>query len=45
VDAGWDVLVLEDGEPLFSRRCVDEQGARYIAESFKQDYIRTDSRT
>jgi hypothetical protein len=22
--AGWDVMVLEDGEPLFSRRCVDE---------------------
>jgi len=39
--AGWDVMILEDGEPLFSRRCVDERGARYVAESFKQDLIRT----
>jgi hypothetical protein len=23
-DAGWDVMILEDGEPLFSRRCADE---------------------
>jgi hypothetical protein len=41
VGAGWDVMVLEDGEPLFSRRCVDEKGARYVAESFKQDLLRT----
>jgi len=27
-EAGWDVMVLEDGEPLFSRRCFDERGAR-----------------
>jgi hypothetical protein len=39
--AGWDVMVLEDDEPLFSRRCVDEQGARYVAESFRQDLLRT----
>jgi hypothetical protein len=41
VGAGWDVIVLEDGEPLISRRCVDEQGARYVAESFRQDLLRT----
>jgi hypothetical protein len=40
VGAGWDVLVLEDGEPLFSRRCVDERGARFVAESLKQDLLR-----
>jgi hypothetical protein len=39
--AGWDVMVLEDGEPLFSRRCVDEKGARFVAESFRQDLLRT----
>jgi hypothetical protein len=39
--AGWDVLVRENGEPLFSRRCADERGARYVAESFRRDLIRT----
>jgi len=39
--AGWDVMVLEDGEPVFSRRCVDEKGARFVAESFRQDLVRT----
>jgi hypothetical protein len=39
--AGWDVMVLENDEPLFSRRCVDERGARYVALSFKQDILRT----
>ena len=39
--AGWDVMVLEDGEPLFSRRYVDERGARFVAESFRQDLLRT----
>ena len=38
--ASWDVMMLEDGEPLFSRRCVDERGARYVAQSFKQDTAR-----
>jgi hypothetical protein len=33
--AGWDVMVLENDEPLFSRRCVEERGARYVAQSFK----------
>jgi hypothetical protein len=22
---GWDVMMIEDGEPVFSRRCVDER--------------------
>jgi hypothetical protein len=39
--AGWDVMVLEDGEPLFSRRCADERSARFVAESFRQDLVRT----
>ena len=40
VGAGWDVLMLQDDEPLFSRRCVDERGARYVAQCFKQDTLR-----
>jgi hypothetical protein len=39
--AGWDVQVFEHDEPLFSRRCVDERGARFVAEFFKQDLLRT----
>lgn len=39
--AGWDVMLLLDGEPVFSQRCVDERGARYVAQSFKQDILRT----
>jgi hypothetical protein len=35
--AGWDVMVLENDQPLFSRRCVDERGRRWVAQSFKQD--------
>jgi hypothetical protein len=38
--AGWDVMMLEDGEPLFSRRCVDEHEARYVAQAFKQETLR-----
>jgi hypothetical protein len=29
VGAGWDVLVLFDGEPTFSRRCPDAGRARF----------------
>ena len=38
--AGWDVMILQDGEPLFSRRCAGERGARYVAESFRKDTAR-----
>jgi hypothetical protein len=41
VDGGWDVLVRHDGELLFSKRCVDERGARYVAQAFKQELVRT----
>ena len=37
---GWDVTLLQDDEPLFSRRCVDERGTRYVAQAFKQDTLR-----
>ena len=35
--AEWDVKMLDDGEPPFSRPCVDEHEARYVAQAFKQD--------
>jgi hypothetical protein len=41
VGAGWDVMLLENGEPLFSRRCHDEEHARFVAVSTKQDLLRT----
>jgi hypothetical protein len=41
VGAGVDVQLLEDGELLVSRRCVTGDAARYIAESFKKDHLRT----
>lgn len=31
VGAGWDVMLIENEEPLFSRRCADESLARYVA--------------
>ena len=39
--AGWDVMVLQDDEPLFSQRCPDEGHARFAAASVKQDLLRT----
>lgn len=41
VGAGWDVMLLEDGEPLFSRRCANEHEARYVAAAMKKDLLRT----
>jgi hypothetical protein len=38
--AGWDVLLLENDEPLFSRRCAFESEARYVAKVFKEDTMR-----
>jgi hypothetical protein len=33
--------MLEDGELLFSRLCADERSARFVADSFKQNLLRT----
>jgi hypothetical protein len=41
--AGWDVVVRENDELLFSRRCANEHGARFVADSFKQHLLRTGS--
>ena len=40
VGAGWDVLLLENDEPLFSRRCAFESEARYVTKVFKEDTMR-----
>ena len=37
--AGWDVVIRQDGELSFSRRCADEAGARYVANALKQDQM------
>ena len=39
--AGVDVQLLEDGELLVSQRCATGDGARFVAESFKRDHLRT----
>jgi len=38
---GWDVLIRDNGEPLFSRRCTTEGEARYCANGMKQDELKT----
>jgi hypothetical protein len=38
--AGWDVLVLEDDEVSFSRRCETEGLAWYVADGQKQDRVK-----
>jgi len=38
-----DVLIRADGEALFSRRCVSEDEARYVANGMKQDELKTGS--
>ena len=38
---GWDVLIRENGEPLFPRRCTSENEARYVANGIKQDELKT----
>jgi len=34
-------MLLENGEPLFSRQCENETIARYVAEAVKKDLLRT----
>jgi hypothetical protein len=41
--AGWEVMLLESGELLFSRHCENERIARYIAEAARKDLLRTGS--
>jgi len=39
--AGVDVQLLENGEILVSTRCLTAESARYVAEKFKLDHLRT----
>jgi hypothetical protein len=39
IGAGWDVIIRQDGELSFSRRCADEAGARFVANALKQDQV------
>lgn len=39
--AGFDVQLIEAGELRASRRCVNVDGARFVAESYRQDLLRT----
>jgi hypothetical protein len=41
--AGWEVPIIEAGEILVSRRCVNEREARYVAEAARKDSLRTGS--
>ena len=34
-------MLLENGEPLFSRHCADEALARFVATRMKKDLLRT----
>ena len=40
VGAGWDVLMLVDGEPHFSRRSPDIENARWLANPWEQVNLR-----
>jgi hypothetical protein len=36
---GWDVVIRQDGELSFSRRCPDEASARYVASAVRPAQI------
>jgi hypothetical protein len=38
--AGWEVTMLANGELRFSRHCINERAARYVATTWKQDTLR-----
>jgi hypothetical protein len=38
---GWEVRLLEAGEVRFAKRCAREDDARFYAECFRQDHLRT----
>jgi hypothetical protein len=40
VGAGVDVMLLENGEPLLSRRCFSDEHARYVARALQRDTLR-----
>jgi hypothetical protein len=38
---GWEVQLIENAELVFSKRCAREDDARFYAECFRQDHLRT----
>jgi hypothetical protein len=40
IGGGWDVVIRQDGELSFSRRCADESHARFVANALKQDHLK-----
>lgn len=40
VGAGWELVLMLDGEWQFGRRCPNEGLARFAAETLKQDHLR-----
>jgi hypothetical protein len=38
---GWDVVIRQDDEVSFSRRCETERLARYVADAQRQNYVLT----
>jgi hypothetical protein len=45
IGAGFEVIVKYDDEIMIGRRCVSEGEARYYANAFEQDYVRSGWRT
>jgi len=39
IGGGWEIVIRQDGELSFGRRCADEAGARYVANALKQDHM------
>jgi hypothetical protein len=42
--AGWDVFILQDGELSFSRRCLRDEHARFVAAATLKDHRHADMR-
>jgi hypothetical protein len=38
---GWEVVIRQDGELSFSRRCETEGLARYVANGLKQEHVKS----
>jgi len=39
IGAGWDVVIVQDDELSFSRRCANEATARFVATALREDHL------
>jgi hypothetical protein len=39
VGGGWDCIIVQDGELSFSRRCLTEEHARFVAAATVKDHL------